>query len=435
MESTLLSLLREIVRTEHAQWMRYTYLSTLRHGLHTDTFHEHFAEHAGDELQHASTISRWVVDLGGVPPTDFDSVEEFQGGLEDSLEWLITAELNGINLYQLAHQASESINGLQNDIDDILSAEHEHLSDLLKWSEPHHQHQDDDTLIILTAQFRQINPLHRFAGVRRAAKTLYEYLEDTLQAAWYKYEYDYTPEKGRQYILDDTKRQIEFLYDGLKDGDTSVKPTLQFNLDLYKFITRPDVEKNWLQYHYAIWPEYHRDPTWGGYEVPESQPEPPKPTFEQKLPSVEEEIKKPEPVKPAPKPTQTTEELKRQIQETQQQIERLQTPGRKERRPGEEEIGRKVEVYDAGKSHSGTGKMFEVGPGDRIKNITLSGEDIPSQGRPGRAKWTLGTITNVTEDGMLQVNTEAGQQLWDPEVDLIEIDLRDREKFLLKQES
>jgi len=413
--STLVSILCDIVQAEYAQWMRYTFLSALRYGLHTDTLQEHFEEHANDELEHAQLISRWIVDLGGLPPTTIPCIEQIHTNTQEALEWLLNAEVEGINKYQAAHCAAEGIFGLQNDIGELLSIEHEHLSDIMKFLEPISEaisEDDEDTIIILANSYRQHRDvLYKFASIKKYAQSMTEYLRDLLQMAWYKHEYDYTPEKGLEYVRDDTKKTLMTIHERLREGDQSARQSAKFFIDLYQWL-QPMNKDAWLQLHYKIWPEYHTDPAWGGYEGVEEAIEEKveKPTFEQALEETKEEVKKPTSLpQPAPqvsKPPARSPELM-------------------------EAMEKRIEVYDAGKSNDPSPDvMFTIGPGDRIKNMDLAGEGIPVPGRPGRSAWTEGTVKHVTRGGILVVDTPKGEQSWDPAEHRIEIDARDRAKYL-----
>jgi len=408
--STLVAILCDIVQAEYAQWLRYTYLSALRYGLHTDTLQEHFKEHASDELEHATIISRWIVDLGGLPPTGIPYVEQIQADTQEVIEWLLNAEVEGINKYHVAHQAAEGVFGLQNDIGDILSSEHEHLSDVMKFLEPMAEavEDDDDTIIILANTFRQHkNYLHKFASIKKYAQSMTEYLRDLLQMAWYKHEYDYTPERGLEYVREDTKKTLVDIHQRIKSGDQEARQSAKFFIDLYQWLQTMNKD-SWLQTHSKIWPEYHTDPAWGGYEDTDESTEErvEKPTFEQALQETQEESKKPPlSAKPTPKPSRSPELM--------------------------EAMEKRIEVYDVGKSNDpSTDAVFQVGPGDRIKNMDLEGAGIPGPGRPGRSSWTEGTIKYVTRGGLVVVDTPKGEQNWDPAANRLEIDAKDRAKYL-----
>jgi len=444
--SELTALLCEILRAEYAQWMRYTYLSALRFGPFADALIEHFEEHYNDELEHASVVRRWIVDLGGVPPTDMSPVEPFNGPLDDALQWLLEAEIDGINKYQLANALADGITGLQNDIGEILSQEHEHVSDLMKWIQPTFgADEDDPVIIVLAASYKKFaadtKVFRRYANIKKHADDVKDYLKETLQMAWDKLEDSYTPSTARQYVLKDTQKMIEGLWERHQAGE-DVRSALQFYVNLYKTVESRN-EQQWEAMHNWVWPDYQE---WLTSDTkPEEQQKVEKVPFTQLM----EQHVGPELTKPA----QPKVDIQKQVQPSlgqqptqqnphQQKIDMLKKmvefPSRGEepqetRRPIEQ--AGTIFVYDAGKSRTGKEPTIEVGTGDRVKNMTLSGEGIPDAGRPGRAKFTEGVIEEVTPDGLLLVNTGSGKQEWNPDVDLIEIDAREREKILSKQPS
>jgi bacterioferritin (cytochrome b1) len=436
--SELTALLCEILRAEYAQWMRYAYLSALRFGPFADALIEHFEEHYDDELEHASVVRRWIVDLGGVPPTDMSPVEPYNGSLEGALEWLLEAEIDGINKYQLANALADGIAGLQNDIGEILSEEHEHVSDLMKWTQNSfgNVESDDPVIIVLAASYKKFasdfRSFRRYANIKKRADNVRDYLKEVLQMAWYKFEYDYTPEKAQQYVLEDTQKMVENLWERHKSGE-DVRSALQFYVNLYKTVQSRNPQQ-WEAMHAWVWPDYQE---WLASDAKqEIKTEDEKVPFSQLMEQhVEPELKK---------PTQPKVDIPKQVQPAlgqpipkQQKIDMLKKmvefPGRGEetRRPIEQ--AGTIFVYDAGKSRTGKEPTIEVSAGDRVKNMTLSGEGIPETGRPGRAKYTEGVIEEITPDGLLLVNTGSGKQEWNPDVDLIEIDAREREKILSKQ--
>jgi len=153
----LLKILQDIVAAEHAQFMRYTYLSSLGYGLHTDALHCQFEEHALDEIEHAKRINHWIVDLGGIPPTDIPPVEQYIGSIEGAIEWILEAELVGIKKYNYAHELAIALGlpGLQSEIGNILEKEHEHTREMLNYVAPHMVSGDQVTMIMVANAFRR----------------------------------------------------------------------------------------------------------------------------------------------------------------------------------------------------------------------------------------------------------------------------------------
>ena len=102
-------------------------------------------------------------------------------------------------------------------------------------------------------------------------------------------------------------------------------------------------------------------------------------------------------------------------------------------------IGERVQVWDAYAAKrglaKGQGNKFWVEVGDRVKNVGVREIGQPMPGQKGRGAATVGTIEEITPDGLILVNTGVGKQEWDPDTDLIEIDAKEREKTLSKQKS
>ena len=326
--SQLTELLKDIVQTEHGQWMRYTYLSVLGHGLHTDTLKEHFEEHAQDELRHAKLVSRWIVDLGDAPPTQIPCIEQLAASSEESIQWLLKAELDGANKYQIAMELAEGIHGLQNDIGDILSEEHEHISDLMKMLSQFKDKTDDAVTLVVVAsaynKFVRSGSFKRFASHHKIAGALEDFIKEELQLAWDKYEMDYTPEKGRQYVEDEAKKHIQNLYNRLTvEEDQSAKPALQFYTNLYKYVVDPKVKGGWTTYHKSFWPDYEQ---WLRSDIEQEKTKPK--TFEDVMTIVDPAFAVPTP-KAAPKKMLMTpkQRLQQQEQEMLKQIREKEEQG------------------------------------------------------------------------------------------------------------
>ena len=207
----LIPILSDIVRAEYAQWMRYTYLSSLGFGLHTDTLATHFEEHAQDELEHAELISRWIVDFGGAPPTDLAPVEQFCGSVEESLVWLAEAEMSGIHKYNDAYAiaAAVGIHGLENDIANIISKEHEHLSDLTKYVIPSLPSGESSPLVIIATKIAQ------------TGRNFIDYVGQVLSGTDIK-----DMGEAREYVKARIIEDVEPAYDIYRSGDESAKVDL-----------------------------------------------------------------------------------------------------------------------------------------------------------------------------------------------------------------
>ena len=247
----------------------------------------------------------------------------------------------------------------------------------------------------------------------RTAISYAAYLHDMLVAAWDKYEYDYTPKIGLEYARDSAKKTLMDLHQKISGGDTNARNSASTAVGLYEWLLKPSTESNWLQIHYAAWPEYHLDPVWQDPEAEQQQrveQESAKPTFEQSYSELRDIAKSP-PVSEPPAP-----------------IEPAKTgPSRPEFAQG---VEGKVQVWDSkrDKDPERTQK-FLAGPGDRVKNFSLP-EGEGAVGETGSKAWNEGTIEKVTPDGTIVVNTAKGVQEWNPNVEHIEIDVNDRAKYL-----
>jgi len=421
----LVALLQEIVRAEHAQWMRYIYLSSLSFGLDTDALTDEFLEHAEDEHEHAMLYNRWIVDLDGIPPTDIPPVQQFCGSVEDAIGWLLEAEIEGAKLYSLAFDLAALIglHGLTHDIGKTLSEEHEHISDLENYVAPHMLSGNDTTLIVVAQAFR------RFASNRElfnkvsqvAAKEDYQinqYLRDILEMAKYHYVQEYTPEKGREYILNDIESTVKNLWERRKEED--VRSALQFYKYLYDWISSPDVTARWTQIHNNYLPDWETWKLSDWYEEKEPEQEEAE-SFQNILQQISPEMQTPSPAAPAPAaptkaqppppPPEAVEESRRAIVE---------------------KVEEKFMVDDSKPPHK---QKFSVGVGDRIRNMNPSEEeDVPAPGRPGRTQATVGVIEKIEGDKVWVKTDDGKTRQWWIDDDL-QIDAREREKYLYQTAS
>lgn len=377
--------------------MRYTYLSSLGFGLHTDVLSEHFRDHASDELEHAQRVSRWIVDLGGMPPTEMSPVEQFCGSIDQAIGWLIEAEIVGIQKYNIAYELACATNslGLKHDLGEILSKEYEHMSDLMNMTASHFL--DNDTVIIM-ANMKQANK-KKAVSVRDAV--------NWLQSAMAQYATDYqnAPSETQQLALELIESNITDTWN-TPDSEEKTR-SLQGLKELYQMVQAAD-QQQWLDTHSMIF-----FPGMGTGTGPSSQDimeqiEP------QKMVTMEDVEKMPPaaPEEPAP---------------ARQQPEPVE-----ERRPVEKEITQFISVYEPGKSSKGE-PTLEAEVGDRVKNLTLSGPNIPPPRRPGRSKWNEGEITEILNKNNFKVSTEMGEQTWNILQDRIEVDSRTYEEFRAKE--
>jgi bacterioferritin (cytochrome b1) len=421
----LVALLSDIVRAEYAQWMRYVYLSSLSYGTDTSNLTYEFEEHAYDELEHAKIITRWIVDLDGLPPTDTPPVEQFCGSVEDAIGWLIEAEIAGAKQYSLAYDLAALIgmHGLVHDIGEILSKEHEHISELENFVAPHMLSGGDTTLIVVAHAYKRYASNETlFKKYSRVAANgdINSYIQDILQLALYHYVYDYTPEKGREYLIQDTEKTVQDLWARRKSED--VRSALQFYKTLYEWVTSPDVTSRWEQLHDVFLPEWRE---WLQSDEQQEQEEQEKQiSFEDIMKQVGPDVEAPAEA-PAEEPEPTPEPAR--AQPPPPPPEAIE----ESRRPVQTGIEEKIQVND---SKPPSKQQFSVGVGDRIRNMDIEGEDYPAKGRPGRSKATVGVIDGIEGDKVF-VTTDDGQQRQWFASDNLQIDANEREKYLYQTAS
>lgn len=407
----LVALLGEIVRAEYAQWMRYVYLSSLGYGLDTDQLTSHFEEHASDELEHAYIIRRWLVDLGGMPPTDVPVIEPFFGSIDDAVMWLFEAEVEGLELYTVAHELANSLGmfGLVNDIETNMSSEHEHMSDLQHLVQPHLAPAGMTTIVVMANKFRRfaaaggeffqdlvvdkIIGLYARTG-RKLAQVQHASLNDYLTSM-----FDEASYKAYQKFGDDTQKIKEELpsvaYDLIKeDVENTVrdlwknkhkpeaKSGLEFYKEVYQWLNSPEVKDNWEavfeQYNPKWKMEYYED--WQKDLDPfEDEPyEPYQPTMEQIFqelqPQPEEPVTEEAVTIDDPEFQQEYEQWSQQrqpapetVEQAPQEVQQEQAP-KKDRRPVTEEIEQKIKILDPDTKE----RTLEVGVGDRVYNQTAA---------------------------------------------------------------
>ena len=242
--------LSSAVQAEYAQWLRYTYLSALGWGLHSDTLREHFQEHCSDELEHAKLVSRWIVDLGCLPPCDFPSEQppDTFNNPSDAIGWLLGAEIDGVNLYHQVLELACGIPGLEADIEEILQCEHEHISDLMRLYE--RPVDVSDTVIIVAAH----NPERalRIASHKKEA-IVWSQAIDMLRGilAPHTNKPMYNIEEGQRIALEGIEDLITEWWP--KRETPEVKRNLQNWKLLYEMIQDT---KSWQELHQQMFPDF-----------------------------------------------------------------------------------------------------------------------------------------------------------------------------------
>ncbi len=398
----LIELLQDIVSSEYAQWMRYTYLSSLSFGLHTDALSEEFHEHASDELEHAETISRWIVDLGGVPPTSLPMVEQFCGSTEEAILWLIEAEIIGIEKYNLAHTICLGMPGLQADIGEILQKEHEHLSNLTKLISPHFSEGDSTIVIVASsyAKFKNCGSYYKIASIKKQADTLQEYLKELLELAAYKYLHEYNPNIGYVYILNDIKTSVERLWS--ERGKEDIQTALTFYRDLNEWINSEKIRNDWDNIHNVIWPDWQQWLQSDTEQIPIEEEQ--QPSYQQIMEGVEPPLAPEEPEEEAAIPEQMSE---------LQMMEEL-LGEELEEDPSRREMDQLVE-------EAPEGYIIVLDPrSQKPSQSARKGDEIYNQQQKSK-----GTIKKVLTDDTVVVETPNGDEAtWDPNQEKIYLSAR-----------
>lgn len=278
----LLCILRDIVVAEYAQWMRYTYLSSLGFGLDTGSLKFQFETHAHDELHHAQQINKWLVDLGDLPPTEVPCVEQFSGTTEEAIKWILDAEISGLRKYNYAYELASALGlyGLQSDIGQILEREHEHTREMFNLVSPHFMSGDHMTTVIVANSFNRFAAeggeifkylvIDRFADIRKRKAVDYtkttwqelaqeeqqsqfgQYLTEALDKAMEVVTSQVTdtnellnvlPEKSREWLVQDIENQVHELWQHRDSADA--RSAILFFKDLYTWLTSQDTTNNW----------------------------------------------------------------------------------------------------------------------------------------------------------------------------------------------
>ena len=444
----LLKILQDIVAAEHAQFMRYTYLSSLGYGLHTDALHCQFEEHALDEIEHAKRINHWIVDLGGIPPTDIPPVEQYIGSIEGAIEWILEAELVGIKKYNYAHELAIALGlpGLQSEIGNILEKEHEHTREMLNYVAPHMVSGDQVTMIMVANAFRRFAAnggeffqhliIDRFAEFLKRAveytETTWQELEQEQQAQQPQFQQYLTsaldnamqavtkqfpkdedllkvlPEESRKWLVQDVESQVRDLWTRRNLPDA--RSGIMFYKSLYEWLIAPDTVSNWE----AVYNQYV--PNWQQLF---------KSDWEQELaiepglqPSMEDIFQYIQDTGREP-----TKEVVEQAKEELQQVETpatTQQPSTEEpRRPIEPGIEKSLTIYDPITKK----KDMKVGIGDTVFNQSarqilqqyVGSEEYPIT-RNQVNEYATGVIKEIRDDGSILIEVPGAEQPFDEQI-------------------
>ncbi|QNM95164.1 ferritin-like domain-containing protein [Chitinimonas koreensis] len=134
----VVQLLNEALATELVCVLRYKHHYFMATGLNSDSVAAEFAEHAGQEMEHADQIARRIVQLGGTPDMAPDTLtarshaEYVVGGsLVDMIREDLVAERIAIDSYrEMIAWLGERDPTTRRLLEDILAVEEEHADDL-----------------------------------------------------------------------------------------------------------------------------------------------------------------------------------------------------------------------------------------------------------------------------------------------------------------
>lgn len=414
----LVELLAVLSAGEYAQWMRYTYLSALGFGLNTDQLVNHFNIYSYSTLDHTKILNRWIIDLGGMPPTDIPEIDQYVGSTEGAIEWLVNAELDSIEIYNIAHTLASKLEmaGLQYDLGRILSRKHEDLSNLMDLIAPHTI--DDITIIVLgnkLGKFANKAPslykeliIDRFEKLGRVAAgvsalDINTWLREMIDLGRYgalelennNIEKLQTtlPERTREWIIKDIEDTVRNLWSRKEEED--VTSAMEFYREVYEWLNSPQVIQGWLGIFQAYMPDWQTWllSDWYGEEKSEEQPLSMEEIFQQVQPSEgREEVPTSEPALKV-------------------------APSKKEERPITERIEEKLKVYDPNTKK----KDLEVGIGDQVfsqlvRDILRENKDDYGLTSQQINAYSVGTIKEIRSDGSIVVTVKGAEEPFDEQI-------------------
>lgn len=135
---TVLRLLNEALATELVCWLRYMRHYYMASGLKSSLAADEFLEHAGQEQAHAGRLAMRIIQLGGEPDFDPDSLTERShaqytegNGLRDMVFENLVAERIAIDSYrEVVQYIGEKDPTTRRIFEDILAEEEEHADDM-----------------------------------------------------------------------------------------------------------------------------------------------------------------------------------------------------------------------------------------------------------------------------------------------------------------
>lgn len=414
----LIELLIVLSTTEYAQWMRYTYLSALGFGLNTNQLINNFNMYSYSTVDHVKILNRWIVDLGGMPPTDIPAIDQYVGSTEGAIEWLISAELESIELYNITYiMAGEfEMAGLQYDLGRILSRKHEDLSDLMDLVAPHTI--DDVTIIMLgnkLGKFANKTPslykeliLDRFEKLGKIAAgvsslDINTWLREMIDLGRYgaleledndiEKLQTTLPERTREWIVNDIEETVRNLWS--RKEEENITSAMEFYREVYEWLNSPQVIQGWLGIFQAYMPDWQTWllSDWYGKEELKEQPLSMEEIFQQIQPSEGREE------------TPTSESVPKAA------------PSKKEERPITERLEEKLKVYDP----STKKRDLEVGVGDKVfsqlaRDILRENKDDYGLTSQQINAYSVGTIKEIRSDGSIVVTVEGAEEPFDEQI-------------------
>jgi bacterioferritin len=134
----VLQLLNEALATELVCVLRYRHDYFMARGIHSSAVASEFLEHATDEMAHADQIAERIVQLGGEPDFNPNSITsrshaEYRIGrtLQDAIKENLVAERIAIDSYrEMVQFIGDSDPTTRRMLEGVLAAEEEHADDL-----------------------------------------------------------------------------------------------------------------------------------------------------------------------------------------------------------------------------------------------------------------------------------------------------------------
>ncbi len=136
--ATVLKLLNEALATEMVCVLRYKRHFFMARGMNAEPVAAEFAEHATEEQQHADSLCERIVQLGGAPNLNPDSLSKLSHSeyveastLEDMIKENLIAERIAIDSYkQMVEYIGDKDPTTRRLLEQILAVEEEHADDL-----------------------------------------------------------------------------------------------------------------------------------------------------------------------------------------------------------------------------------------------------------------------------------------------------------------